>query len=139
MSGGQAIESAARKATDPSKFPFESSMTRHRNCQFSFAGIWTTSVKHILRREKELNIDASVVIPDAYDLCAALQMTVVKHMCLRTQRAMEFIDKMNLIPQDKRTLVRSILLSLIFDYFDLTLVVFSKCRWYPAEWHVTIS
>lgn len=105
MSGGQAIETAASRATDPSKFHFETSMTKLRNCQFSFASIWSQGTKHIITREKELGIDAGGVIPDVYDFCAALQIAIARHICLRTQRAMEFIDIMNLITEDRRTLV----------------------------------
>lgn len=105
MSGGQAIESAASKATDPTKFTFEPIVIRKRNCQFSFSGISNRCLMHISKQERELKIDGSTVIPDAYNICAALQMCVVKHICLRTQRAMEFINDMNLISQEKRTLV----------------------------------
>lgn len=105
MNGGQAIENAARKATDPSKFTCEAILTRKRDCQFSFAGLHNKSLKHINKQERELNIDGSMIIPDVYNLCAALQTCLVKHICLRTQRAIEFIDKLNLISHEKRTLV----------------------------------
>ncbi|XP_032666893.1 probable tRNA N6-adenosine threonylcarbamoyltransferase, mitochondrial isoform X2 [Odontomachus brunneus] len=107
MSGGQAIENAATKATDPKKFEFSSYLTRKRDCQFSFGAIWSTALEYITNQEKELQIDASKIIPDAYNLCASLQWCIARHICLRTQRAMQFIDEMNLIPQEKRTLVIS--------------------------------
>lgn len=104
MSGGQAIESAASKASDPTKFVFDPVLTTKRDCQFSFAGIVNRSFRHI---DKEKNFDAadSMAIPDIYNFCAALQMSFAKHICLRTQRAMEFIKNMNLISQEKQTLV----------------------------------
>lgn len=105
MSGGQAIESAASKATDPTKFTFEPVLARKRNCQFSFSGMSNKCLKYISRQEKEFEIEGSTIIPDAYNLCAALQMCAVRHICLRTQRAMEFINNINLISQEKRTLV----------------------------------
>lgn len=107
MSGGQAIESAASKATDPTKFVFEPVMMRKRDCQFTFSGMLNRTLKYISKQEKELDVDGSTVIPDVYNLCAALQISAVRHMCHRTQRAMEFINNMNLISQDKRTLVVS--------------------------------
>nr|XP_012223346.1 PREDICTED: probable tRNA N6-adenosine threonylcarbamoyltransferase, mitochondrial isoform X2 [Linepithema humile] len=107
MSGGQAIENAARKATNPTKFTYEAILTRRRDCQFSFAGLRSKSLKYINKQEKELNIDGSTIIPDVYNLCAAVQTCLVKHICLRTQRAIEFIDKLNLISREKRTLVIS--------------------------------
>lgn len=114
MSGGQAIESAASKASDPTKFVFEPVLTRNRDCQFSFSGIANKSFSHI---DKEKNVDVdSTTIPDIYNFCAALQMSVAKHICLRTQRAMEFINNMNLISQEKRTLVCLRLYLLIFDF-----------------------
>lgn len=107
MSGGQAIEIAASKATDPKKFVFEPVMTGKRNCQFTFAGISNRTLKYIFQQEKEFKIDGNAIIPDVYNLCAALQISAVKHICLRTQRAMEFINNLNLISQEKRTLVVS--------------------------------
>ncbi|KAG5325506.1 OSGP2 protein, partial [Pseudoatta argentina] len=106
MSGGQAIESAASKASDPTKFLFVPVLTKKRDCQFSFAGIWNRSFKYF---NKEENVDVAniVAIPDVYNLCAAIQLVFAKHICLRTQRAMEFINNMNLIPQEQRTLVIS--------------------------------
>lgn len=127
MSGGQAIESAATKATDPKKFEFSSYSTRKRDCLFSFAGIWSTAFKYIANQEQELQIDASKIIPDAYNLCASLQWCIAKHICHRTQRAMQFIDEMNLIPQEKRTLVRLSLFSLIVNLATLH-IRFSKRR-----------
>ena len=103
MSGGQAIESAASKASDPTKFFFEPVLTTKRNCQFSFAGIWNKSFKY-LDKEENFGVD-SATIPDVYNFCAAIQLVFTKHICLRTQRAMEFINNMNLIPQEQRTLV----------------------------------
>lgn len=115
MSGGQAIESAASKALDPSKFVFEPTLTKKRNCQFSFAGILNKGFKYI---DKENNFDNtdSTAIPNIYNFCAALQMSLIKHICLRTQRAMEYINNTNLISQEKRTLVCLRLYSLISDF-----------------------
>jgi len=130
MSGGQAIESAASKASNSTKFVFEPVLTRNRNCQFSFAGIVNRSFSHI-DKEKNLDVD-SMKIPDIYNFCAALQMSVAKHICLRTQRAMEFINNMNLISQEKRTLVclRLYLLHLLLSDFVLhTCLNVGNIRW----------
>lgn len=115
MSGGQAIESAASKASDPTKFVFEPILTKRRDCQFSFGGISNRSFRY-LDTEKIFNVADSTTIPDIYNFCAALQMTLVKHICLRTQRAMEFINNMNLISIENRTLVCLQLYSLISDF-----------------------
>lgn len=104
MSGGQAIESAASKASDPSKFVFEPVLTQRRNCQFSFAGILNKSFRYI-DKNNNFNVADNSTIPEVYNFCAALQMSLVKHICHRTQRAMEFINNMNLIPQENRILV----------------------------------
>ncbi|KAG5346042.1 OSGP2 protein, partial [Acromyrmex charruanus] len=106
MSGGQAIESAASKASDPTKFLFDPVLTKKRDCQFSFAGIWNRSFKYF-NKEENVDVANNVAIPDVYNFCAAIQLVFAKHICLRTQRAMEFINNMNLIPQEQRTLVIS--------------------------------
>jgi N6-L-threonylcarbamoyladenine synthase len=105
MSGGQAIENAAKKATDSKKFFYEPILTQQRNCQFTFSGLCSTTISYINRQEKEFNIDGNALIPDVYNICAAVQLAFIKHMCLRTQRAMEFIDNTNVISQERRTLV----------------------------------
>ncbi|XP_015174945.1 PREDICTED: probable tRNA N6-adenosine threonylcarbamoyltransferase, mitochondrial [Polistes dominula] len=107
MNGGQAVEAAASKASDIDQFIFKESMQFYRDCQFSFSGILTTCVKHITDQEKKYNITADMLIPDIYNLSASFQFAITKHLCKKTQIAMEFIDKINLIPEDKRTLVVS--------------------------------
>lgn len=107
MSGGEAIESAASKASDPTKFVFDPVLTRKRNCQFSFAGISNKGFRYLDKQEENFDIADDTTISDVYNFCAALQMSLTRHICLRTQRAMEFIDNMNLIAQETRTLVIS--------------------------------
>ncbi|XP_054001951.1 tRNA N6-adenosine threonylcarbamoyltransferase, mitochondrial [Hylaeus anthracinus] len=107
LNGGLAIETASRKASNVNQFLFESSMTKYYNCNFSFAGLLSACIRYIEREEKKHNVGADMLIPDVYNLCAAFQLAVVTHICQRTQRAMEFIDKMSLFPKDKQTLVVS--------------------------------
>ena len=82
----------------------------------------------ILEYEKKFNIIGDKIIPDIYNLCAGFQLAVTKHLCQRTQRAMEFIEKNNLFPQQQRTLVRMYLhmhntcYSIRFTFFTLYIV-----------------
>ncbi|XP_066601359.1 tRNA N6-adenosine threonylcarbamoyltransferase, mitochondrial [Prorops nasuta] len=107
LSGGQAIENAAKKATDPKQFIFSSTMNSYKNCMFSFSGIRNNATRFILREEKAYNIEGDKVIPSVYNLCASFQLAVALHLCHRTQRAMQFLDENELIPKDKRALVIS--------------------------------
>ncbi|XP_020293200.1 probable tRNA N6-adenosine threonylcarbamoyltransferase, mitochondrial [Pseudomyrmex gracilis] len=107
MSGGQALEAAASKATDPTKFVFQNIMTQQRDCQFSFAGVYNQCLRHINKQETQFGVDGSAVIPDVYDLCAAVQTVVIKHICHKTQTAMEFVSNLDLFPKEKQTLVVS--------------------------------
>lgn len=106
LNGGLAIETAALKATDIDQFLFQPVLTKYYDCNFSFAGLLSTATYCIEREEREHNIVADMVIPSAYNLCAAVQLAAVTHICQRTQRAIEFIDKLSLFPQDRKTLVR---------------------------------
>lgn len=81
-------------------------MTRHSDCNFSFSSFLTLCSHYITLEERKHNIVGDAVIPDAYNLCAALQLATVTHICHRTQRAMEFVNKMSLFPKNKQTLVR---------------------------------
>lgn len=107
LNGGLAVETAALKATDIDQFFFQSALTKYHDCNFSFAGLLSSATYHIEKEEKEHNIVADMTIPSAYNLCAAVQLAAVTHICQRTQRAIEFIDKVSLFPQDRRTLVVS--------------------------------
>lgn len=107
LSGGQAIENAASKASNVDEFLFVPVMTKYHNCNFSFAGLLSTGIHYIKIEESKHNIVADMVIPSVYNLCAGFQLAVTTHICHRIQRAMEFIDNMSLIPEDKKTLVRS--------------------------------
>ncbi|XP_043504287.1 probable tRNA N6-adenosine threonylcarbamoyltransferase, mitochondrial isoform X3 [Polistes fuscatus] len=107
MSGGQAIEAAASRASNIDQFIFGESMRFHKDCQFSFSGIVSKCMKHITDQEKKYDITADMLIPDIYNLCASFQFAITKHLCKKTQIGIEFLDKINLIPEDKRTLVVS--------------------------------
>jgi len=52
LSGGQAIELAASKSTNPEVFLFPTVMPHYRDCNFSVAGLKNTVRKHILQQEK---------------------------------------------------------------------------------------
>ncbi|XP_076277566.1 threonyl-carbamoyl synthesis 4 [Lasioglossum baleicum] len=108
LNGGLAIETAARKASNVDQFSFAPvMMSRRHDCNFSFAGLLSTCAKYIEREEKEHGIIADMIMPNVYNLCAAVQLATVTHICQRTQRALEFVEKMSLFPKDKRTLVVS--------------------------------
>ncbi|KZC08709.1 putative tRNA threonylcarbamoyladenosine biosynthesis protein Osgepl1 [Dufourea novaeangliae] len=107
LNGGAAIETAARKASNVDQFFFDTAMAHYRNCNFSLSGMLTRCTKYIETEEEKHGVIGDMLIPDAYNLCAAFQLAVVTHICQRTQRAIEFVDKMSLFPNDKRTLVVS--------------------------------
>lgn len=107
INGGQAIEEAARlcnKPTDKYLFPFM--MSRYRDCQFSFAGMKNIAKRHIMLQEKILQLEADEVIPDFPDFCANFLGASTRHICNRTQRAIEFCEKKGLMNGvDKKSLV----------------------------------
>ncbi|CAD1468515.1 unnamed protein product, partial [Heterotrigona itama] len=107
LNGGLAIETAASKASNIDQFLFPPTMTKYYDCNFSFSALFSVCDMYIELEEKKHNIIGDAVIPDVYNLCAALQLATIKHICQRTQRAMEFINKMSLFPENKRTLVVS--------------------------------
>lgn len=109
QNGGRSIEEAARACADPTdKYKFPLMMAQYRDCQFSFAGIKNVAKRYIHREEKALNLDADHVIPDYPDFCANFLGSVARHICNRTQRAIEFCDKKNLLEGvEQKTLVVS--------------------------------
>ncbi|XP_046613400.1 probable tRNA N6-adenosine threonylcarbamoyltransferase, mitochondrial [Neodiprion virginianus] len=107
LSGGAAVELAASRATDPEQFKFEVPMVHWEDCNFSSSGLKNAILKHTLREEKKHGIIGDELVPDIYNLCAGFQLAMTRHLCHRTQRAMEFIELKNLIPEKNRTLVVS--------------------------------
>ncbi|KAJ9573959.1 hypothetical protein L9F63_008649, partial [Diploptera punctata] len=107
LSGGQAIELAASKSTNPGAFYFPSILSHYRDCNFSVAGLKNTLRKHIIRQELLHGIEGDGLIPGVFNLCADYQMAITRHICQRLQRAMKFVEIRNLLPEENRTLVVS--------------------------------
>jgi N6-L-threonylcarbamoyladenine synthase len=92
--GGQSIEEVARECKNPTnKYKFPLMLARYRDCQFSFAGMKNVAKRYIHHEEKALELDADSVIPDYPDFCANFLGGVARHICNRTQRAMEFCER----------------------------------------------
>ncbi|XP_050342262.1 tRNA N6-adenosine threonylcarbamoyltransferase, mitochondrial-like [Nymphalis io] len=107
MCGGQAVEMAASKATNPNMFKLPLPLAEYKDCNFSFNGLKTSVMYQLFKKEKVHNINADKLIPEVNDLCAATLMAVSRHLIHRTQRAIEFCSKNNLIPNNKKQLVVS--------------------------------
>lgn len=91
--GGQSIEEAARMCTDPTdKYHFPLMLKYYRDCQFSFAGLKNTALRSIRKEERNLGLDVDQVIPDYPDFCANVLGAATRHLCHRTQRAIEYCE-----------------------------------------------
>lgn len=107
LCGGQAIEIAASKATNPHMFKLPLPLAEYKDCNFSFNGLKTSVLYHLFKKERFHNIDADKLIPEVNDLCAATLMATSRHLLHRTQRAMDFCHQNNLIPDNKKQFVVS--------------------------------
>lgn len=106
MSGGAAIEDAARKASNPQRFDFPLPLSSLRDCQFSFAGLKNSARRQILASQENNQVGPGEMIPHFEDFCAGFLRAITRHLCHRTQRAMEFCEKEGLIEADgKKSLV----------------------------------
>uniref|UniRef100_A0A8D8RUY1 N(6)-L-threonylcarbamoyladenine synthase n=2 Tax=Cacopsylla melanoneura TaxID=428564 RepID=A0A8D8RUY1_9HEMI len=102
MSGGEAIEHAAR-AGNPYAFEIRSPvLSTKRNCDFSFSGIKNAAFRKIKEAEEKHKVKASGVVPNYADISASFQYMLTQHICHRVQRALEFLDMENLIPDPAR-------------------------------------
>lgn len=54
-----------------------------------------------------LELKGDEILPEVYDLSASIQYAITKHICTRVMRAMEFINRTELIPEPNRILVRA--------------------------------
>lgn len=108
LSGGQSIEKAARSCTGVTdKYQFPLMLARYRDCQFSYAGLKNVAKRHIMSQHESLKLDIDQVIPDYPDFCANFLGTIARHICNRTQRAIEFCERKNFFKdvQHKRLVV----------------------------------
>nr|XP_029729114.1 probable tRNA N6-adenosine threonylcarbamoyltransferase, mitochondrial [Aedes albopictus] len=108
LSGGRAIEQAAMLSNNPRRYDFPLPLSHYRDCQFSFAGLKNTATRHIVQQEKERELAPDAILPDYHDLCAGFLNAAARHISQRTQRAIRFCEKENLInPNDHKFLVIS--------------------------------
>ena len=133
LNGGAAIELAASRATDPTRFKFELPMAQRRDCNFSFAGLKNTVQRWAVRQEIEYNVVGDGIIPDLNNLCAGFQMAIAKHLSHRAKRAMEFALATNLIPKNNLTLVRFsvAVVAVLTEYIYIYICI--HFRWPPEE------
>lgn len=88
----------------------------------------------------KIGIEGDAVLPNADDICASFQFTVMIHLAMRLQRAMEFIALKELLPEENLVLVSFIShLSLgkyrHFIYQNPWLCFLYYFRLYPVELH----
>lgn len=62
LSGGQAIELAASKADNPLQYEFTLPLLHYKNCNFSFSGLKTQLLLHVIKEEKQNGIAINVNI-----------------------------------------------------------------------------
>lgn len=106
LSGGRAIELAASQAdTDLKAYDFPLPLARQRDCQFSFAGLKNSAYRRISHDELEFDIAVDQVIPDYKNFCAAFQKALIRHLCHRTQRAIEYTELEQLFSNDDRRIL----------------------------------
>lgn len=108
VSGGEAIEIAATKGQVSKKYEFPLPLSQYRDCQFSFAGLKNAATRQILLQEQLLGLAPDAVLPDHENFCASFLNAAVRHISLRTKRAMLFCENELLIhPEDRKILVVS--------------------------------
>lgn len=96
-SGGQCIELAAKLAvTTTNQFQFALPIARYRNCQFSFAGLKNQATRQIIKIENDLQLAPDAVIPSYREFCNSFLKSMTRHICHRTQRAIEYCLLKNL-------------------------------------------
>lgn len=94
VNGGKAIEMAAYKSTDANRFVFNLPLFDQRNCQFSFDGLRGGCIQRVDEMRSRLNIPPDGTIPYYEDFCASLLKIVTKHLLQRTQRAIQYCDRL---------------------------------------------
>lgn len=77
---------------NPYEFKFTPPLLQCRDCEFSFSGL-KGAMYYLLRDlEKKYNLKENQVLPCIYNLSAGFLLSVTRHICNRTLRAMTFIE-----------------------------------------------
>lgn len=111
FSGGKAIEMAAYQSTNPNRFNLSLPLQRERNCQFSFDGVRGNSIQIIDEIQTRMKLKSDDMIPYYEDFCASLLKVVTKHMLHRTQRAIQYCDRLGIFGYGANALPRSFVFS----------------------------
>ncbi|XP_063709620.1 probable tRNA N6-adenosine threonylcarbamoyltransferase, mitochondrial [Culicoides brevitarsis] len=101
MSGGQAIEIAASRADKSREFDFPLPLARSRDCQFSFSGLKNTANRFTYFQEREHGTAKDDVFPGYENLCLGLLKGITRHICHRTQRAIEFCEDQKILGENR--------------------------------------
>ncbi|CAK1604355.1 unnamed protein product [Parnassius mnemosyne] len=107
VSGGRAIELAAKNATNPAMFQFPIPLLKNRDCNFSFSGLKDSLVRKVLKKESEHGLRGDEVIPEIYDLCASFQASIARHLAHRLERAITFCEMKKLLHFDTKNIIIS--------------------------------
>lgn len=107
VAGGRAIELAAKKSKNMDLFEFPLPLVRFRDCNFSFSGLKDSAIRKLVKKESEHRVKGDEIIPEVYDLCASFQYAIAEHLAHRTERAIAFCEKKNMIPETNRNIVVS--------------------------------
>ncbi|XP_018428917.1 PREDICTED: probable tRNA N6-adenosine threonylcarbamoyltransferase, mitochondrial [Nanorana parkeri] len=97
MSGGQAIEHLSQFG-DKTFCREIQPKSRHRDCNFSFAGLRSHYNYIIQKMEAVEGLEQGAILSCAADIAASFQHAVAYHIIKRTQRAILFCKQENLLP-----------------------------------------
>lgn len=111
--GGAAIELLAKEGGGNPFAYFERAISypyfssRLRTCNFSFSGLQTMVLRQISRLEREADLPPDAILPQAADICASVLYLISFILIKRTQRAYQFLEEKELIPdfQPKRLVI----------------------------------
>uniref|UniRef100_A0A336MN16 N(6)-L-threonylcarbamoyladenine synthase n=1 Tax=Culicoides sonorensis TaxID=179676 RepID=A0A336MN16_CULSO len=99
LSGGEAIELAASRADKSKEYQFPLPLAKQRDCQFSFSGLKNTANRYIHREEVDNDIPSDGIMPGYQNFSLSFLKGVVRHICHRTQRAIEFTERIKLFDE----------------------------------------
>ncbi|XP_030845895.1 probable tRNA N6-adenosine threonylcarbamoyltransferase, mitochondrial [Strongylocentrotus purpuratus] len=109
LCGGQAIEKMAENGNFRLLIERGVPMSRHRDCNFSFAGLKNMANWLIQHHEVRQGLTASDDhhLATISDIAASFQHKVTQHLVIRIARAMLYCQQTGLIPEGNQTLVVS--------------------------------
>ncbi|XP_040570912.1 tRNA N6-adenosine threonylcarbamoyltransferase, mitochondrial [Lepeophtheirus salmonis] len=128
VSGGKCIEMVALNG-NPKAYEFPIPLMHKRSCNFSFSGLKSKSIEMASGLSQRDQVS---------DFCASFQYAIGRHICMRLQRALEYVDLVQLMTDRKLVVSGGVACNkTLRSYIDKIASTYGYDTYYPPPQYCT--